>query len=269
MRTLLCIISALLFCVLPCFISAGEFSGKKGEWHGFESYEFDVGQRRCRVVVPKEAAAGKPWIWRSAFWGSEPQTEVALLGKGYHAVFIACSDILGSPQHLKECDEFYKFLTVEHNFSKKPVLFGVSRGGLCSLRWAIANPSKVSCLYLDAPVCDFKSWPGGKGKGKGSAGDWKQILKLYKLTEEEALKFKGNPIDSLEPLAKQHVPILSVCGDSDETVPYEENTAILAERYKKLKAPIEIILKPGIGHHPHSLKDPTPIVEFIIKNTAK
>ncbi|MDR1484700.1 MAG: alpha/beta hydrolase, partial [Planctomycetaceae bacterium] len=244
----LCIVLnfVLLFYHFSFFVSAEEFPGKKGNWNGFESYEFEVGKRPCRVVAPKNTAEGTPWIWRAVFWGHEPQTEIALLNKGYHIAFVSCSDLLGSPQHLKERDEFYNFLTEKYGFSKKPVLLGMSRGGLCSLRWAIANPTKVSCLYIDAPVCDFKSWPGGKGKGKGSAGDWQQILKLYNLTEEEALQFSGNPVDSLKLLAEQKVkvPILSVCGDSDNVVPYEENTAILAERYKKMNAPIEVILKP-------------------------
>ncbi|MDR2762791.1 MAG: alpha/beta hydrolase [Planctomycetaceae bacterium] len=262
------ILNFVLFYSFSFFVFAEEFSGKKGNWNGFESYEFEVGQRPCRVVIPKNALEEKLWVWRAVFWGHEPQTEIALLNKGYYIAFISCSDLLGSPQNLKERDEFYNFLTEKYGFSKKPVLLGMSRGGLCSLRWAIANPLKVSCLYIDAPVCDLKSWPGGKGKGKGSPADWKQTLKLYNLTEDDALKFKGNPIDALKPLAEQKVPILSVCGDSDDVVPYEENTAILAERYKKLNAPIEVILKPKIGHHPHSLKNPTPIVEFILKNSC-
>jgi pimeloyl-ACP methyl ester carboxylesterase len=263
------ILNFVLFYSFSFFVFAEEFSGKKGNWNGFESYEFEVGQRPCRVVIPKNALEEKPWVWRAVFWGHEPQTEIALLNKGYYIAFISCSDLLGSPQNLKERDEFYNFLTEQYGFSKKPVLLGMSRGGFCSLRWAIANPLKVSCLYIDAPVCDLKSWPGGKGKGKGSPADWQQTLKLYDLTEDEALKFNGNPIDALKPLAEQKVPILSVCGDSDDVVLYEENTAILAERYKKLNAPIEVILKPGVSHHPHSLKDPTPIVEFILKNTTK
>jgi hypothetical protein len=32
---------------------------------------------------------------------------------------------------------------------------------------------------------------------------------------------------------------------------------------------MEIIVKPGVDHHPHSLKDPAPIVEFIVKHTLK
>lgn len=245
------------------------FPGKKEKWNDYDCFVFEIAERPCRVVLPKKAAEGKPWIWRAVFWGHEAQTELALLEKGYHVAFIACSDWLGSPKMIGERDEFYKFLTEEHGFSKKPCLLGMSRGGLCSLRWAIANPKKVSCLYIDAPVCDFKSWPGGKGRGKRSDGDWQQILKLYDLTEEEALEFKGNPVDAMESLAEEKIPVLSVCGDVDELVPFEENTKILAENYEKLGGPITIHLKKGVGHHPHSLKDPTMIVEFIVKHTEK
>jgi pimeloyl-ACP methyl ester carboxylesterase len=246
-----------------------EFFGKKSIWNGYDCYEFELDRCPCRIVVPKKPADGYLWSWRAVFWGHEPQTEIALLKHGYYLAHIACSDLLGSPENIKQRDAFYKFLTEKYGFSKTPVLIGMSRGGLCALRWAIANSDKVSCLYIDAPVCDFKSWPGGKGKGKGSLNDWKQTLETYQLTEKEALKFSGNPIDAFQPLAERKIPILSVCGDSDEIVPYEENTKILAERYKAANAPIEVILKPGVNHHPHSLKNPDPIVEFILKNTKK
>lgn len=261
----------LIFFVVFLFFTSSlyaDFEGKKGVWNDFDSYEFEIAKRPCRVVVPQTVLEGKPWIWRAVFWGHEPQTEIAFLEKGYHVAFISCSDWLGSPQMIKERNEFYGYLTEKCGFSKKPVLLGMSRGGLCSLRWAIANPTKVSCLYIDAPVCDFKSWPGGKGKSKGSPGDWQQILKLYDLTEETALEYQENPVDALKPLADAMIPILSICGDSDDIVPYEENTAVFAERYRELNAPIEVILKPGVGHHPHSLKDPKPIIDFILKNTV-
>jgi hypothetical protein len=29
---------------------------------------------------------------------------------------------------------------------------------------------------------------------------------------------------------------------------------------------VELIVKPGVGHHPHSLADPEPIVRYILKN---
>ena len=67
-------------------------------------------------------------------------------------------------------------------------------------------------------------------------------------------------------VARAGVPVIAVCGDADQVVPYAENTAILEKRYRELGGTIEIILKPGVDHHPHSLKDPTPIVEFLIKH---
>ena len=59
-----------------------------------------------------------------------------------------------------------------------------------------------------------------------------------------------------------------ICGGADEVVPVAENTAIIEKRYKALGGPIITIIKPRCGHHPHSLKDPTPIVEFILKHAA-
>lgn len=88
----------------------------------------------------------------------------------------------------------------------KPALVGLSRGGLHCYNWAIANPEKVSCIYADAPVCDFKSWPGGKGKGKGDPKNWALVMSLWAFKDEaEALAARVNPIDNLAPLAKAGV----------------------------------------------------------------
>jgi alpha-beta hydrolase superfamily lysophospholipase len=135
--------------------------------------------------------------------------------------------------------------------------------------WATAHPDKVSCIYGDAPVCDFKSWPGGKGKGPGSKRDWQLVLERYGFkTEAEALAYPGNPVDRLAPLTKAKVPLLHVYGDADEVVPWDENTGVIAERYRKLGGKITLIAKPGVKHHPHGLEDSTPIVEFIWENSA-
>jgi hypothetical protein len=42
-----------------------------------------------------------------------------------------------------------------------------------------------------------------------------------------------------------------------------ENTLLVRQRYEKLGGEIKVITKPGVGHHPHSLNDPAPIVEFV------
>ena len=78
--------------------------------------------------------------------------------------------------------------------------------------------------------------------------------------------FKGNPIDNLEPLAKAGIPIISVCGDSDQVVPFKENMDVVRSRYLALGGPVELIIKPGVDHHPHSLENPEPVVDFIIRH---
>jgi hypothetical protein len=40
----------------------------------------------------------------------------------------------------------------------------------------------------------------------------------------------------------------------------------MADRYRQLGGDITLIAKPGVGHHPHGLDDPTPIVEFIARH---
>jgi hypothetical protein len=139
----------------------------------------------------------------------------------------------------------------------------MSRGGLIVYNWASRNPRKVSCIYADAPVLDIRSWPGGKGRGKGGGACWRQCLAAYGLTEETSADFRGNPVDNLKPLAEARVPLLHVCGAADGVVPIEENTDVLEARYRELGGSVRVIRKKGVGHHPHSLKDPSIIVDFI------
>lgn len=247
-------------------IEINKFSGNATDWFGYAKYEFSVENLGYCVVVPKTRISGSPWIWRTEFFGHEPQVDLALLAKGWHLVYISsASGLYGSPDAVSKCNKAYKYLTQQHNLSQKPVLEGFSRGGLLAYNWAASNPEKVACIYGDAPVCAIQSWPGGKGKGKGSPTDWQRCLKAYGITEEQAINYKLNPIDNLKPLANAQIPLLHVCGDSDTVVPIEENTLVLKQRYEALGGHIEVITKKDCGHHPHSLKDPRPIVDFILK----
>ena len=253
-------------------VAAGEsdtpFPGERSEWNGYAKYDFKVDGRDCCVVEPSAPAPGKPWIWRARFWGHEPQTDVALLGEGFHVVYMDVVNLFGNAEAVAHWNAFYSYLTEEHGFAPRPALEGMSRGGLIVYNWAAANPERVACIYADAPVCDIKSWPGGLGKGTGNAEMWPLCLKAYGLTEEAVGDFTGNPIDHLAPLAAAGVPLLHVYGDADVDVPPGENTQVLAERYRALDGPIQLIGKEGVGHHPHSLQDPQPIVRFILRNTC-
>jgi len=257
------------FVLLLIVLMSGAFAGEPAKmWSGFERLDFNVDGRTCLLIIPKTPAEGKPWIWRTEFFGHEPQGDIALLQKGFHVAYMDLQNMYGAPVAMGHMEAFHAHLVSKHGLSARTTLEGFSRGGLFAFNFAAKNPEKVACIYVDAPVCDFKSWPGGKGKGKGSAGDWKNCLKAYGLTEEQALAYKLNPVDNLEPLAKAKIPILSVCGDIDDVVPVAENSGLVEERYKKLGGEMTLIVKPNNGHHPHSLKDPAQIVNFVVKHNT-
>lgn len=231
--------------------------GKQSSFHSFKQYDFRTGGFDCKVAVPEKIADGKPWIWRARFWDHEPQTDLALLDKGFHVVYADVAELYGSPKAVKRWDVFYAYLVQSHGFDKRVVLEGMSRGGLIVFNWAAQNPEKVHCIYVDAPVCDLRRFPRIN----------EIIMNIYGLTKEQVESYTGNPVDHLKPLAKAGISLLHVVGDADTVVPVAENTAVVEKRYQELGGTIEVIHKEGVGHHPHSLKDPQPIVDFILKHT--
>lgn len=245
------------------------FPGRESRWNGFRRFDFECDGRPVLVVVPDRAAPGRPWVWHGEFFGHKPAPDIALLGRGFHIVYLSVPDMLGAPAAVKHWNALYDELTTHYGLARKVALVGLSRGGLYCYNWAAANPDKIACIYADAPVCDFKSWPGGKGKGKGSPRDWRLVLERYGFPDEAAaLAYDKNPVDNLAPLAAAGVPLLHVYGDADEVVPWEENTGLVARRYPALGGSITLIAKPGVGHHPHGLDDSTPIVDFIVRHAA-
>jgi pimeloyl-ACP methyl ester carboxylesterase len=243
---------------------ATPFPGAATTWKGFRRHDFTCDGRPAIVVLPAQPALGRPWLWRGEFFGAYATVDEALLNRGWHVAYLECKDTFGSPETLAHFTAFHRSLVEQHGLHRRPVLLGMSRGGLYVYRWAAGNPDRVGLIYGDAPVCDVKSWPAGKGKGKGSPRDWALFQRVYGLTEAQALAWKGNPIDQLAPLAKAGIPILHVVGDADDVVPVEENTAILKQRYERLGGHVELIVKKGVGHHPHSLEDPASIVDYIL-----
>jgi len=231
-------------------------------FHGYTGYDFVSDGVRCKIVEPKVVAEGRPWIWRARFWGHEPQTDIDLLERGFHVAYCDVSDLYGSQQAVKRWDAFYKRMAAA-GFSRKMALEGMSRGGLIVYNWAARNPKKVACIYADAPVMDIKQWPMSLAE---NAEDTRKMLKAYGFASEaEALQWHGNPLDHAAKMAKARIPILHVVGDSDTGVKYKYNTKLFEEKMRQLGWPIQVIHKPSVGHHPHSLNNPQPIVDFILR----
>lgn len=170
MRFLNCLF-AFLFVAKTNAQNIAGFSGEKTSWHGFDRYDYfmdtatfavqpftakpdegtgmndkytPAGKVRCIVIVPKVPASGNPYIWRGYYWDHEPQSEVALLQRGF---FVAYINIDAG----RQWEAWYRFL-FNHGLSAKPAFSGMSRGGINEYTWATSHPDKVSCLYADNPA---------------------------------------------------------------------------------------------------------------------
>ena len=248
-----------LFILIPLSLGAQDFPGEKSLWEGCDRYDFKVEGRDALVVIPQEAAPGRPWIWRPAFFGAFPSVDKALLKEGWHLAYYDVTHLYGSPRAVRLAKSFFEYVTKTFELPEKATVEGFSRGGYFAFAWADAYPETVSSIYVDAPVCDITSWPGRR-----QPEFWQGFLEEWGEKDEDVdSDFRGNALNHIPRIAEAGIPIISVCGGADEGVPYDENMHKVRDAYQEMGGVVEVIVKPDCGHHPHSLEDPTPVVEFL------
>lgn len=225
----------------------------KSTWHGFDRYDF-VMDEETLAITPFKTPAGEGDGIKEPAKGQRrcvlvmPKEQAAGHPWSWrgcywnhepqteiellkHGFCIAYTSANATLKPGKEWDAWYAWLTEKRGLSPKPCFIGMSRGGQYSYLWATTHPDKVTCIYADNPACDRESL--------GRLGD----------------------------LATNHVPVLHVCGSIDPLFP--DCTAAIESIYPALGGRISVMVKEGFGHHPHSLRDPKPIVDFILASVAE
>lgn len=227
--------------------------------------KFDFKGHNAVIIVPDSPAEGRPWIWRTEFLYAFNQADMALVEAGYHEAYCQFCDEYGSNEATALFKEFHDFVVSEYELAHKASLFGFSRGALYAINYALGYPDDVSSLYLDAPVIDLRSWPGGFWNGIGSPAEWEDCKNrvLGIISDDETDNLPVNPIHRLNELADTGIPVLLIAGGSDKHVPYEENGLHLEKTYTEKGKDITVIIKPECEHHPHSLDNVAPIVKFV------
>lgn len=236
---------------------------RESDWNGYRRLDFAVGGRESLLICPKTPDTAGRWVWRAEFFGAFDTADQALLARGWAIAYHRVSNMHGCSQSVVYMREFREVLRDVFGMTGRAALFGFSRGGLYAFRYAVTWPEDVMALYLDAPVLDIRSWPGGKGAGIGDPACWEECKRWYCLDEHSAWFFRDNPLDRIDELVRTGIPVLLVAGEADDVVPYAENGAVMAAKMAAAGGRIHVILKPGVGHHPHSLEDPAPITAFM------
>jgi pimeloyl-ACP methyl ester carboxylesterase len=244
MKSFVVVVAVTLVGAAACAAAdAPKFDGEKTSWHGFDRFDFLMDESDF-TIKPHKAGADEGNAVKTQVKGKlrcvvvapkQPAPGNPWSWRGYYFDHEPQTEIelLKRGFHIgfvwsdagKSWDAWYKFLTETHGLSKKPAFVGMSRGGRNAYTWATANPDKLSCIYADNPAIS-----------------------------REALSALGG-------LAKADVPLLHVCGSLD---PILGNHTLVAESaYQQLGGRISVMIKDGAAHHPHSLRDPKPIADFI------
>jgi pimeloyl-ACP methyl ester carboxylesterase len=225
------------------------FTGEKTAWHGFDRYDFLMDQENLALKPIKAAPDERNGIkgqvkgqWRCIVVvpkEAAPGNPWSWQGCYWDHEPQTEVALLNHGFHIafvmadpgKSWDAWYKFLTEKHGLSRKPAFIGMSRGGVNEYMWATANPDKVSCIYADNPAVRPES-----------------VLKIGEL-------------------ARNDVPLLHICGSLDFLL--QQHSLPVENIYHQLGGQFTMMIKEGAAHHPHSLRDPKPIADWIVQSVER
>ena len=232
----------------------------KSKWNDFDMLEFHLEGRLAKLICPKEPRQDKKWLLKTEYLGAFPAFEIEMLSRGYYVAHIKNITRWCLPEDTNAQAKLCKFLADELGLYEKCMTVGISCGGMQAVYFAAKYPQYVAAMYLDAPVLNLLSCPCGLGVAEVNFYD--EFVKATGKTVSDLLNYREHPIDKVDTVIAEGISTILVCGDSDKTVPYEENGRLLAQKYRASEVPFVEILKKGCDHHPHGLADVTPIIDF-------
>lgn len=236
----------LFLFILNTFIRAADyipFEGPKSTWHeGFERFDFEMDDASMEIKPTKQlegegfgvklVAEGKRRCVVVVPKNPAPGFPWSWQGFYWDHEPQTEVELLKRGYHIayvsgdagKQWDTWYAYLQ-DHGLSRKPCFVGMSRGGANAYDWATSNPSRVSCIYADNPA------------------------------------IRPRAFTRLSDLAANDVGLLNICGSLDFLL--QRHTLRIEEAYQSFGGRITVMIKEGTAHHPHSLRNPKFIADWI------
>lgn len=233
-------------------------------WNGFRRIDFEFAGRKAIFVFPKEKKTDR-WLMKTEYFDAFPNLEIEMLNRGYSLGYIENHDRWGTAEDQAVRRDFVEFMMAEFQLNQRCFPVGMSCGGLHAMRFAELYPQHVGGLYLDAAVMNLLS-TAGLGCGERNPAVWQEMVNAYGFTDSSIISFRESPIDHMDVLIQNKIPVIMLYGNADREVPYHENGKILEDYYKAEGGTMKVICKSMAGHHPHGLEDPTVIADFIEAN---
>lgn len=236
-------------------------------WKEYEQVNFFFEGRKANLVFPKTPDEQKNWTLKMEYCDAFPETEAALVKKGFHAAYLQNKTRFATKEDCDAKERFIQYMHETYGLREKCVPVGMSCGGAHAVNFARYYPESVACMFLDAPVLNFSSYPGKLGNAACEEVWEKEFTKAYPdMTRARLLSSQIHPMNGIEILKEHGIPIIMSYGTEDCTVDYNENGALFAEEYSAHPELLTVLPRNLQGHHPHGFPEhPEKIVDLIVK----
>lgn len=234
-------------------------------WNGFDCEDFCFEGQEAVIVFPKEGTAVGRLALKTEYWGAYPDVEIRLLQHGFHLAYIKNRTRFATQDDCDRKARFVAYLAEKYALSEKCVPIGMSCGGAHAVRFAGFHPEHTACLFIDAPVLNYSSFPGKLGNAEYERVWETEFVRAYpEVKRYQLCGFDAHPMNMADVLVRHGIPVLMVYGTEDLTVPYEENGRLFEEAFAGTDL-LETIRVPLRGHHPHGMIGSNePIVNYIL-----
>ncbi len=234
------------------------------EFKDFKIDEFDFCGRNARVVIPDKADTRRSWAFKMEYRDEFPETEIELLERGYHIAFIQNKTRFASDDDIQMKADFARHITEKYNLNKKCVPIGMSLGGAQAVIFAGTYPELVEGIFLDAPVLNFcMYWDDCRDDV------WKNEVEVAYpgLKKYQLLNFYNHPMNKLDILTENKIPVLMLWGNQDQSVLYKDNGVHLEEAYMDYPELMTVMQRVSQGHHPHGFGAKSGIIaDYIVEH---
>ena len=231
-------------------------------YHGYRRIDFTFEGREALIVFPKDDNKTNKWMLKTEYFDAFPELEIAMLGRGYHLVYIKNINRWGIEEDQDVKRDLAEYLVREYGLSPRCVCIGMSCGGWQAVSFASRYPSYVSFLYLDAPLLSFF------GLCEPYLTDWIDEHKRARGYKTAGERFVDNdlPIHRLHTLTENRLPVALVYGGADRVVDPKRNAEALLDYYTLQNAPIKVWYKPACDHHPPVAVNLEEVMDYIEAN---
>lgn len=237
-------------------------------WYGLRCRHFTFEDRDAVVVLPDVKNANGHLVLKTEYWGAFPDVEIQLVKRGFHLAYLQNKTRFATKEDCDAKARFIDHLSKAYHLNGKCVPIGMSCGGAHAIRFAGFYPDLIDCIYIDAPVLNYQSYPGKIGNIDQMHVWDTEFTAAYPGIHRYLLPgFSEHPICMADTLIAHRIPIIMVYGTEDSTVSYDENGRLLEDAFENTYL-LKTIAVPCRGHHPHGLiGDNSPIIDFILKHT--